>query len=227
MNVAIIPARGGSKRIPKKNIQKMKGLPIIAWTIRSVIKSGIFDRVIVSTDSNQIANISKKYKAETPFTRPKNLSSDYTVTSAVIKHAIKWLEANNCNPENICCIYPTSASISSKDLKKGLKKLKSNKFNYVFSVQKNNNNIFRSFKKDNKGNLKMIFPQNYKKRTQDLGSVYNDAGQFYWAKTKTWLKQKKIFEGRSSIIEIPRSRSIDIDTLEDWKLAEKIYTLKL
>ncbi|MDC0449607.1 pseudaminic acid cytidylyltransferase [Pelagibacteraceae bacterium] len=224
MNLAIIPARGNSKRIPQKNIKKFNGLPIIAWTLMIVVKSNIFDKIIVSTDDKNIAKIAKRYKAEVPFFRPKNLSNDHVGTRPVIIHAIKQMQSFEYRPTNVCCIYPTSANISTDYLKKGLLKLKSNKFNYVFSAHKNNSNILRSFIKKKK-NLKMLFPNNYKKRVQDLDSVYNDAGQFYWAKTETWLKKENIFSGNSSLVEIPRHKTVDIDTIEDWKLAEKIHIM--
>lgn len=224
MIVAILPARGGSKRIPKKNIKKINGLPIIAWTLMSVISSNLFDKIIVSTDDKQIAKIAKKYKASVPFLRPKKLSNDKVGTNEVISHTIKWLKSEGFDPDFVCCIYPTSAAITPSDLKKGLEKIKSEKFNYVFSGQKNASNFFRSFRIKKKGELEMLFPANYKKRTQDLKEVYVDAGQFYWAKTKTWLEKKEIFQGKSAIIEIPKSRAVDIDTPEDWELAKKIYT---
>ena len=226
MRIAIIPARSGSKRIPNKNIKDFKGLPIIAQTLKIVINSRLFDKVIVSTDCKKIAKISKKYKAEVPFIRPKIISGDYTSTQEVIKHCINWLRAKKVFPKFVCCIYPTAVFTNSNDLTNGYKKIKTNKWDYVFSGGKYYSSIFRSFKK-NKGNgLKMIFPKYYNKRTQDLPETFHDAGQFYWGKTDTWVNLKPIFSKNSHIHEISRLRIHDIDTLEDWKIAQKMWKLR-
>ena len=227
MIIAVIPARSGSKRIPHKNIKKFQGHPIIAWPIKTAIKSKIFDKIIVSTDSNKIASIARKYKAEVPFLRPKKISSDHASTVSVIRHAILWLKSKKLNPKFICCIYPTAAFIDCKDLVSGLKKIKSRKYDYIFSAGKYNSSVMRSFEKlkKNKG-LKMLFPKFYNKRTQDINSVYHDAGQFYWGSSESWLKNKKIFSYKSDIIEIPRNRLHDIDTLEDFEYAKKNWFLK-
>jgi len=226
MKIAIIPARGGSKRIPKKNIKKFKGLPIIAWPLLAVKNTNLFDKIIVSTDNKEIAKIAKKLKAEVPFIRPKKISGDHASTSSVIKHAIDWLKTKKIYPKFICCIYPTAAFIDSKDLIEGYKKIKTLKWNYVFSGGKFYSSILRSFKKNNFNDLKMIFPKYYNKRTQDILEAYHDAGQFYWGKVESWSKQKPIFAKKSCIIEIPRWRIHDIDTIEDWKIAEKMWKLR-
>ena len=225
MKIAIIPARSGSKRIPLKNIKTFKGKPIIFWTLKTIISAKLFDRIIVSTDNKKIAKIAKKFKAEIPFIRPKSISTDFASTPDVIKHAITWLKLKKISPKYVCCIYPTAAFMSVKDLLNGYKKIKTNRWNFIFSAGKFQSSIFRSFKKNSKG-LKMIFPKYYKKRTQDIKDTYFDAGQFYWGKTDAWKKTKPIFSKDSSLIEIPRWRIHDIDTMEDWKTAEKMWIVR-
>mgnify|MGYP001212680902 FL=1 len=225
MKIAIIPARSGSKRIPLKNIKTFKGKPIIFWTLKTIISAKLFDRIIVSTDNKKIAKIAKKFKAEIPFIRPKSISNDFASTPDVIKHAINWLKLKKISPKYVCCIYPTAAFMSVKDLLNGYKKIKTNRWNFIFSAGKFQSSIFRSFKKNSKG-LKMIFPKYYKKRTQDIKDTYFDAGQFYWGKTDAWKKTKPIFSKDSSLIEIPRWRIHDIDTMEDWKTAEKMWIVR-
>lgn len=226
MKIAIIPARSGSKRIPHKNVKTFKGKPIIFWTLKTIINSKLFDRIIVSTDSEKIAKIAKRFKAEVPFIRPKSISSDFASTQDVIKHSINWLQLKKMSPKYICCIYPTAAFINLKDLTNGYKKIQTNKWNFVFSAGKFHSSIFRSFKKNNTKGLKMIFPKYYKKRTQDIKETYFDAGQFYWGKTDAWKNSKPIFAKHSYLIEIPRWRIHDIDTMEDWKIAEKMWIIR-
>jgi len=226
MNLAIIPARKGSKRIPKKNTKNFFGKPVIFYSIKQAKLSGIFDKIIVSTDCEKIAKIAKKFGAEVPFIRPKKISNDYATTSEVVRHAIKFYKKNNVNFNYVCCVYPVAPFLLKKDILKGLSKIKKEKWSYVFSATKNYYPYYRSFLKNKLGKIKMIFPNNYKKRTQDLKITYYDSGQFYWATAETWLKNTKAFDRKSTIIEIPRYRSIDIDTLEDWKFAEKMMNIK-
>lgn len=223
MNLCIIPARGGSKRIPKKNIKNFCGKPIIAWSIKQAIKSNCFNKIIVSTDDKKIATIAKNYGADVPFVRPKSLSDDFTSTTAVISHAIKWLIENHEKPLFVCCIYPTAPFIKLNDLKNGLKILKKKNFNYVFPATNFNYPIQRSFKIEKDNKIKMFYPKHYKSRSQDLEEAFHDAGQFYWGKTSAWLNNKKIINRNSYPILIPRTRALDIDTIEDWKIAEVMF----
>ena len=225
MKVAIIPARGGSKRIPKKNIKNFCGKPIIGLTIDTIKKSKIFDKIIVSTDDNKIALIAKKYKAEVPFKRPSKLSGDKASTHAVIIHAISWLKKNGYKPAEVCCVYPTNPLLLKQDLKNSLKILKTKKWQYVFSATTFEYSIFRSIKKDKKNKLKMIFPKISNNRSQDIKDAYHDAGQFYWGYSNTWLTKKNIFHKNSKMILIPRWRVQDIDNKYDWKKAEIIYKI--
>ena len=225
MKVAIIPARGGSKRIYKKNIKIFCGKPIIGRVINIVKKSKIFNKIIVSTDDKKIAAIAKKFKAEVPFLRPSNLANDKAATIDVIVHAIKWLKSRGHKPIEVCCIYPTAPLTQIKDLKDSLKELKTGKWNYVFSATTFGYPIFRAIKKDKKNNLKTVFSNKINNRSQDLEKTYHDAGQFYWGNTKTWLNKKKIFDSNSKMILLPTWRAQDIDTIDDWKKAEIIFKL--
>ena len=226
MNLAIIPARKGSKRIPKKNIKHFFGKPVIYYSIKQAKLAKVFDKIIVSTDCKKIANISEKYGAEIPFIRPKKISGDYTSTSEVIKHAINYYRKKNIYFKFVCCIYPVAPFLLKKDILKGLNKIKKGNWSYVFSATKNNHHYYRSFIKNKSDAVKMIFPNYYNKRTQDLKITYYDSGQFYWGSSQTWLNKKKVFDNKSTIIEIPRDRSIDVDTLEDWKFAEQMMFIK-
>ena len=225
IKIAIIPARSGSKRVPKKNIKSFFGKPLIAHTIIKLKKSKIFDHIIVSTDSKKIASISKKYGADVPFLRPKNLSGDKPGTFQVLKHAVSWLNKKGFDPELVCCVYPTAVLLQIKDLKYGLKAIKTKKWNYVISATTFEHPIFRSFKNTTKGKIKLIYPKKIEKNTQNFEDVYHDAGQFYWGKKESWLKKSKIIGPRSKMIPIPRWRTQDIDTMNDWHKAKIIFQL--
>lgn len=225
MNVAIIPARGGSKRIPKKNIKDFLGKPIIAYSIENALNSKLFKKVIVSTDDEEIKDVVIKYGAEVPFIRPKQISDDYTGTHAVIGHAVKWLEDNSEILDYACCIYPTAPLIKKDDLIKGLELIQSGKWDSVMAATNFSYPIFRSFKILSDGGLKMTFPEHYNSRSQDLPEIYHDAGLFYWAKPDTWKDKPKEYNEKNSIIKIPNHRVQDIDTLDDWKKAEIIYKI--
>tara|TARA_Y100001970_G_scaffold287597_1_gene412663 strand:+ start:2735 stop:3436 length:702 start_codon:yes stop_codon:yes gene_type:complete len=220
--IAVIPARGNSKRIPGKNYKKFNGTPIIISTIKKLKKSKLFSRIIVSTDNKKIANISKKYGAEVPFIRPKILSNAHASGTAVINHAIKFLMRINYKFDYVCCVYAPNPFLQISDLKKGYKKIKSNKFKYVFAATPYLFPYFRSFTFSKKNGPKMLFLKNYKKRSQDLKEIMCDAGQFYWAHKNTWLKKKIIFSKNSDIIIVPKWRYQDIDNMDDWKRAEAL-----
>ena len=225
MNVAIIPARGGSKRIPKKNIKDFLGKPIIAYSIEIALNSKLFKKVIVSTDDEEIKDVAIKYGAEVPFTRPKKLSDDFTGTHEVVGHAVKWLEDNGELMDYACCIYPTAPLIKKDDLIKGFKLIQTGKWISVMAATNFSYPIFRSFEILPDGGLKMTFPEHYNSRSQDLPEIYHDAGLFYWAKIETWKDKPKEYNEKNSIIKIPNHRVQDIDTLDDWKKAEIIYKI--
>jgi pseudaminic acid cytidylyltransferase len=223
MRLCVIPARAGSKRIPRKNRKIFSGKPIIAWSIELAIASKCFDKIIVSTDDKEIANIAKSYGLNVPFIRPKKISDDYTGTVPVISHAIRWQIENNQKPLYVCCIYATAPFIKISDLKDGLKILKNSKSDYVFSATSFAYPVQRSFRIKKNKKLQMIYPEHLNSRSQDLHKVFHDAGQFYWGLADTWVKNKPIISKNSCPILIPRARAIDIDTIEDWKIAEKMF----
>jgi pseudaminic acid cytidylyltransferase len=222
-NIAIIPARGGSKRIPRKNIRTFVDKPMIAHSIELALKSDLFKRVIVSTDDDEIAAIALQHGAEVPFARPAELSDDHTGTIEVIQHAIHWIRAHDIEPTAVCCIYATAPLIQPEDLQKGWKILQQGTWQYVFSAARFAYPIFRGFVRNAEQGLDMIFPENYLMRSQDLPEVMHDAGQFYWGKTQAWIDGLQVFEKWSTVVELPSWRVQDIDINEDWKRAEIIY----
>ena len=222
MNIAIIPARGQSKRIPKKNIKLMLDRPIISWVIDAAMNSNIFDDIIVSTDNEEIAEISKKYGARIPFLRPSNLSDDYVGLHDVIVHSIKQLDNIKSDHDLFCCLLPTSIFFTKEDLISGYNKVKHENWKFSFSASEFQSSIFRSFKLNNNGGVEMIFPDQYKTRTQDLHNCFYDASQFYWGKKMSWLNENILFSSHSYPIIIPNNRVIDIDNENDWKLAESL-----
>jgi len=220
MKIAVIPARGGSKRIPRKNIKPFNGKPMIAWSIEAAKSSGIFGRIIVSTDDAEIAEVAKQWGAEVPFMRPDDLSNDYAGTTEVIAHATQWALDQGFDVEAVCCIYATAPFIQMGDLKRGLAALESGDWAYAFTVTDFAAPIFRSFKQNTEGGVEMFFPEHFSTRSQDLPAALHDAGQFYWGKPAAWLEGKRIFDRRSTPVIIPRWRVQDIDTPDDWERAE-------
>lgn len=220
--VAIIPARGGSKRIPRKNIKLFYGKPLIVYSIEIALKSKLFDKIIVSTDDEEISKIAKENGAEVPFIRPRELSDDYTGTGEVIEHTLNWLEEKGEKYDFCCTIYATAPFLQEKYLIEGYEKLKNSTAKYAFSCTSMPFPIQRTFKITQDNRCKMFWPENFMKRSQDLEEAYQDAGQFYW--TNLNIKSKEITFGKDSIpIVLPRYLVHDIDTLEDWKRAEIIY----
>lgn len=220
MKIAVIPARGGSKRIPRKNIKDFCGKPMIAWSIETARASGLFDLVIVSTDDMEIAEIAKQWKADVPFMRSKALSNDRAGTTPVIAHATQWALDQGMDIEAVCCIYATAPFVHVADLKQGWQALTSGDWDYVFTVTDFAAPIFRAFKQSDKGGIEMFFPEYFATRSQDLPVALHDAGQFYWGRPAAWLEDKRIFDQRSMPIVIPRWRVQDIDTPDDWERAE-------
>lgn len=220
--IAIIPARGGSKRIPRKNIKDFFGKPLIAYSIEAALESKLFDKIIVSTDDEEIANVAKKYGAEVPFIRPKELSDDFTGTEDVVKHALEWLKEGGETFEFACTIYATAPLLQSKYLVEGYNALKTSTAVNVFSATSMPYPIQRTFKINDEGRCEMFTPEHYMTRSQDLEEAYQDAGQFYC--TKTDQTSNEIMFSKDSIpIILPRHLVQDIDTLEDWKRAEVMY----
>lgn len=222
MNIAIIPARGGSKRIPRKNIKIFAGKPMIAHAILAARNSGLFDHVIVSTDDSEIAKIANDFGGETPFVRPLELSDDYTPTVPVIAHGIKTCESLGWNFDRICCIYPGVPFIQIGDIKTGLELLASTQADYCFPITEFPSAVQRALKRNTNGYLSPLYPEYTLTRTQDLELAYHDVGQFYWGQKQSWLTNQRIHSNAVGHI-IPNWRVIDIDTLDDWKRAEILY----
>lgn len=223
MNVAVIPARSGSKRIPHKNIRKFYGKPIIAYSIEKALLSDLFDKVIVSTEDDEINSIAKQFGAEVPFKRPTELSDDYAGTTEVIAHAIKWMNNQRWTLNAVCCLHPTAPLLEVEYLITSYKIFNMGKWDYLFAATEYVYPIERSFKVLNNGGLAMLSPENYNRRSQDLTPTFHDAGQFYWGTPQAWLEKRPVFSERSTIIKLPAYSVVDIDTEEDWKRAELLY----
>lgn len=220
MKLAVIPARGGSKRIPRKNIKLFGGKPMIAWSIEAAQQSSLFDRIVVSTDDEEIASIAVKYGADVPFERPAELSHDHIGTAPVIAHAINWYSKHNFEPTEICCIYATAPFLLSEDIKLGQNILEQSKADFAFSITSFAFPIQRAIKLREDGRVEMFDPSQFQKRSQDLPEAYHDAGQFYWGTKDAWLSGIPIFGSNAAPVLIPRYRVQDIDTPEDWEQAE-------
>ena len=223
MRLAVIPARGGSKRIPRKNIKSFGGLPMIAWSIRAAVESKCFDRIIVSTDDQEIAEVAKAHGAEAPFVRPVELSDDYTGTIPVIAHAIEWHRQHGHSPTEVCCIYATAPFVRALDLQRGLEVLESTGADYAFSVTSFAFPIQRAVRITPEQRLEMFAPEHFKTRSQDLEEAWHDAGQFYWGRAQVWVSGKPLFSRDAAPVKLPRHRVQDIDTPEDWERAEWMF----
>lgn len=220
MTLCIIPARGGSQRIPRKNIRLFHGKPMIAHSILAAQQSGVFRRIIVSTDDEEIAAIARQYGAQTPFIRPEHLSDHFTGTGAVMAHAVQFMRGQGQSSEHICCLYATAPFVQAADLQQGLRVLREKNVDFAFSVTHYAFPIERALTMSEHGEIAMIRPEMFAVRSQDLPEAWHDAGQFYWGTEQAWLAEKPIFNSRSAGVVLPRYRVQDIDTLEDWIRAE-------
>ena len=223
MNLCVIPARGGSKRIPRKNIKSFNGKPIIAYSIEAALNSNCFDKVIVSTDDSEIAEVGQAYGAEVPFMRPDELANDYTGTLPVIKHAIEWFEQNQTRLDDVCCIYATAPFVQIETIKAAYQQLQDTAVDYCFAVTSFPFPIQRAVKITENQRLQMFYPDQFNTRSQDLEEAYHDAGQFYWGRAEAFKAQKPLFSEAASPYVLPRYMVQDIDTLEDWTRAEMMY----
>ncbi len=222
--LAIIPARGGSKRIERKNIKPFLGKPIISFSIETAISSKLFDEIMVSTDDSEIAEISEKLGATIPFFRSKETSTDFATTSEVLTEVLNKYAEMGKKFDYCCCIYPTAPFISVSKLNESLELLQKNFFDSVFPVVKFGYPIFRALQK-NDGKINMIWEENLNKRSQDLPAAFHDAGQFYWFDVEKFLTKKAMFTDNSGAIELSELEVQDIDNEVDWKLAELKYQL--
>ena len=222
MPIAIIPARGGSKRVPQKNIRDFHGRPLISYSIKTALTSGLFDKVIVSTDDEEIAEISRHWGAEVPFLRPLHLADDFVGTCPVLLHAINELEKQGCFQDVFCCVYATAPFLRPEDLQNGYELLLKKNADTVFSVTSFAYPIYRGLQIIPDGRVVMLWPQYLRKRSQDLPEAYHDAGEFYWAVVSRFKSSQLLFTNNSFPYILPRHRVVDIDTEEDWTFAEYI-----
>lgn len=220
MIVAVITARGGSKRIPGKNIREFAGRPMLAWPIVAAQKAGIFDRIIVSTDSEEIAAVASSWGAEVPFMRPPHLADDHTPTAPVLLHALDALEAQGSVVSYACCIYPTAPFLRPDDLRRGLDELRRTGSPVALSVTTFDFPILRAFKRCEDDSVAFHWPEYELTRSQDLPEFYHDAGQFYWVDATAFRRSRRLIMPGARPVVLPRKRVQDLDTPEDWEVAE-------
>lgn len=221
MKVAVIPARGGSKRIPRKNIKLFAGLPMIAHSLCAARNAHLFDHIMVSSDDDEILEAGIAWGGET-LQRPAALADDHTGTIAVMRHAIEWMEAQGWKPEAVCCIYATAPFVQPEDLVAGHEALVRNHKDFAFAATSFGYPIHRGFVRSGSG-VRMLFPEHFATRSQDLPEVLHDAGQFYWGTPEAWKLSEIIFSERATPVMLPRWRVQDIDTEEDWLRAELMW----
>ena len=224
-NIAIITARGGSKRIPRKNIKDFLGKPIIAYSIQTALESGLFDEVIVSTNDREIAAVAVEYGALVPFMRSDKNSDDYSGTADVLIEVLQQLKDTGKGYDYACCIYPTAPFITGDTLQLGYSLLKERKYDTVFPVCAFSSPVLRSLVMDEAGKVAMQWPENMNKRSQDLPSCYHDAGQFYWFNVAAFLAKQKLYTDNAGAIILNELEVQDIDNEMDWKIAELKFKL--
>lgn len=222
MKICVIPARGGSKRIPRKNIREFCGKPMIVWTIGYALQSGLFDKVIVSTDDEAIANVAQDAGAEIPFARPANLADDLTPTAPVIAHAVEACQEIGWCIEYACCIYPCVPFLKTSDLTAAFEILQTNDSSFVYPVTEYSHPIQRAMRRLPTGQMQLLQPEHELTRTQDLEKTYHDTGQFYWGRASSWTAYAMIHSAGTGLI-VPSWRVVDIDTDDDWKRAEILH----
>ena len=220
-NLAVIPARGGSKRIPRKNIADFAGKPMLAHSLAAALDSGCFDRIVVSTDDEEIAAVARAYGADVPFLRPAELADDHTGTTAVVQHMVQALAHENYDA--VCCIYATAPFLTAEILREGRDALRSSGRSYAFGVAAFPAPIQRALRVRPDGAVEPLWPENVMARSQDLEPTYHDAGQFYWGRTDAWIAAEQVHSPSSMPVIVPAHRVQDIDTPEDWVRAEYLY----
>lgn len=223
MKLALIPARGGSKRIPRKNIKPFAGKPIIAYAIAAAQQAGCFDEVIVSTDDDEIADVAVKYGATAPFRRPPEVSNDTATTAAVIRHAIEWYVKVGADLSHVCCIYAAAPFVQAADILAAYDLLTASGADYCFPVTPFASPIQRALKRRSDGRLEMFYPEHLNTRSQDLPEAFHDAGQFYWGRAEAFQHGASLFGPTAIPLILPRWRVQDIDTPDDWARAELMY----
>ncbi len=224
-SVAIIPARGGSKRIPRKNIRELSGRPLLWWSVQLCLESGAFDEVIVSTDDDEIAGIARAAGASTPFMRPESLANDVAPTVDVIAHAVEWLDAAGRTVDLACCVYPASVFLGPEDLVRSRDLLVGTPHaSYVATVTRYAHPVQRAMSMADNGRLAFVEPEYAAFRTQDLEERWHDAGQFYWGRAQAWRDRLPILPNAVGYV-VDAARVCDIDTEEDWRRAEVLHRI--
>lgn len=222
--LCVIPARGGSRRIPRKNVRTFCGRPMIAWSIGAARESGLFDRVIVSTDDAEIAGVARSCGADVPFVRPAELADDHTPVVAVVRHAIGAIEAASGPVERACCVYATAPFLTAETLRRGLEALQADAtLEFAFGVTRFEFPIFRAVSLDDTGLVRMFWPEHELTRSQDLPPAYHDAGQFVWGTRAAWSTRDRVFSSRTRGVVMPGALVQDIDTEADWELAVRKF----
>jgi pseudaminic acid cytidylyltransferase len=223
VKIAVIPARGGSKRIPRKNIRLFCGKPIMAYSIAAAQQTGLFDQIVVSTDDEEIASVARACGATTPFVRPRAIADDFTGTNAVVKHAINWFNGQGHDITHACCVYATAPLVQARFIQDGYDTLVRSGAAFAFSVTSYAFPIQRALRMKPDGHVDAFYPEHRMTRSQDLEPAYHDAGQFYWGTAQAFLEDTPLFSPRSIGVALPRFLVQDIDTLEDWEQAELMY----
>jgi pseudaminic acid cytidylyltransferase len=226
VDLAVVPARGGSKRIARKNVRPFAGRPMIEWPLAAALDSRLFGRVVVSTDDAEIAEVARAAGAEVPFLRPPDLADDHATTGQVMAHATRWAIDEGLELEAVCCLYATAPFVTPDVLAEGRAELTRGGFDFVLAAARFSYSVQRGFVADGSGGMQMLFPEHRLTRSQDLPPVYHDAGQFYWAQPAAWLEERPVFGPASSFLELPLTRAQDIDSPEDWILAERLFELE-
>jgi pseudaminic acid cytidylyltransferase len=221
--VAVVTARGGSKRIPGKNIKPFLGKPMIAYSIETAKKSRLFDKIIVSTDDDRIASVAIEYGAEVPFRRPANLADDFTPTAPVVLDALEQLEGLGITTKYVCCIYPTAPFLTVESLRQGLDLMRDQSVTGSFAVTTYPHPIFRALRVNKAGRLEMFWPEHKLSRSNDLPEAFHDVGQFYWRQVEAFRRDQSVWAPDAAPVVVPRKRAQDIDTPEDWEVAELLY----
>jgi len=223
MRLCVIPARGGSKRIPRKNIRLFAGKPIMVWSIQVAQESGLFDRIMVSTEDAEIADVAIRYGAEIPYLRPADLADDHTGTNAVVRQAIVWHGEHGYTVDHACCLYATAPMVQSQFIKEGFELLINSDKAFVFSITRYHFPVQRAIRLNEHGEIEAIYPQYRSVRSQDLEPAYHDAGQFYWGTAKAFMEETPLFASTSLPVILPSHLVQDIDTEDDWRRAELLF----
>jgi pseudaminic acid cytidylyltransferase len=225
VKIAVIPARGGSKRIPRKNIRLFCRKPIMAYSISAAQQTGLFDQIVVSTDDEEIASVARACGATTPFVRPRAIADDFTGTNAVVKHAIGWFNGQGHDVAHACCIYATAPLLQARFIQDGYDALVGSDADFAFSVTSYAFPVQRALRLAPDGRVDAMYPEHRMTRSQDLEPAFHDAGQFYWGTARAFLEEAPLFSPRSAGVVLPRFLVQDIDTIEDWEQAELMYRI--